>query len=182
MNNVKFELLKLHTLLDADFFMWNRYIHKRDMTAEMIMRIVVLRHWEKKKTTIKKLEYYTGLSINTIRSKLNFLQEQYDCIQKVTYNKDKRNTIVVPTNMGLRSAEIHTARMLKTIMEISPLSNAIISDKAIKHFDKTNTTKHPAFTFDYPDVISYYNNVENTRKEYTQKIHAISDGKRSVQK
>ena len=182
MNNVKFELLKLHTLLDADFFMTNKYIHKRDMTAEMIGRIVVLRHLEKKKTTIKKLEYYTGLSVNTIRSKLNFLQKEYNCIQRVTYNKDKRNTIVIPTDIGLRSIEIHTARMLKTIMEISPLSNAIISDKAIEHFDKTNTTKHPAFSFDYPDVIGYFNNIENTRKEYVQKIHATSDGNRSVQK
>ena len=135
---------------------------KQDQVKDFISKYVYVNHLNNNKTTVSEIVNVLNETENTIRKKINEL-EKYNMLIKRVSNKDKRTIYEEPTKVAIRLYEVQATRVLKTILEASPLINSLFKEWADNYSKFYGTEGLPSY-YAKADQ-SFYNDVATMMKQ-----------------
>jgi len=137
---------------------------KQDSVTEFINKYVYVEYLNDRQVTMSELSELLNETDNTIRKKIKYLIKA-GLIQKIRLANDARVYILKPTKVLIRMYEIQASRMLKTLIETSPVLKTFFGSWSKGFYAAYKTTGIP----------SYFN--KYNKEHYDLIAKQMSDGK-----
>lgn len=135
---------------------------KQDQVKDFISKYVYVNHLNNNKTTVSEIVNVLNETDNTIRKKINELEKNNMLFKRIS-NKDKRTTYIEPTKAAIRVYEVQATRVLKTILEASPIFNSLLKEWADSYSKFYGTECMPSY-YAKADQF-YYDSIANMMKQ-----------------
>ena len=122
----------------------NLHNEKIDPVAEFINRYVYIQSLKNLKVSMSELSNLLEMSENSLRKKIKDLEYQ-GLIQMATDPKDKRRTLLYPTQAAKWIFEGDTVRRVKTFFDESLRIRQVFEDAAMELFKQHNMEDYPSY-------------------------------------
>lgn len=131
--------------------MLNFYQHsktKKDPIMETIAKYIYVATQNDKLVTVTEITNYFSESENNLRKKINTLVKM-QMLKKIRLPVDHRVYILQPTDTLIRLYEIQATRVLKTILETSPVMKSFLQNWSDGFANAYNTSHIPSYSEGY---------------------------------
>ena len=162
--------LQTEVAVDLDRLLMTKSVGiKPDPVSVFILKYIYVQHHTVGNVTMSELSNLLHESDLTIRKKVKALVK-HNMVKLVKSANDKRVTYIMPTKPLIRHFEIHVHRLYKTILELSPLMNAVFSE-SLKNFERHfNTDDNPSFLEAGEGLYDYYKKLDSYYMEDKKEV------------
>jgi predicted transcriptional regulator len=129
---------------------------KPDKVQDFINRYVYVAYLKDEQVTIGAISYILNESENTVRTKIKN-SIKMNLIKKTKLATDNRVYILKPTKVLIRMYEIQASRILKSILEVSPIMKKFFEGWSKELFEHYETENYPSYFKKHTD--DYYKEI-----------------------
>lgn len=153
--------LQTEVAVDLDRLLMTKSVGiKPDPVSVFILKYIYVQHHTVGNVTMSELSNLLHESDLTIRKKVKALVK-HNMVKLVKSANDKRVTYIMPTKPLIRHFEIHTHRLFETILQLSPLMQAVFSDSFERYKDHFKTHDNPSFLEAGEGLYDYYKKLDS---------------------